>query len=109
MRVQIAARHCEIPDTVRSRTEDQLGRLSKYEPRLSGADVVFQVEKHVKKVEAVLSVDRGEPVVASGEGVEFREAVDQMVDRLSRMLKRKRKQMKDRQRSGPSTPPVPEV
>lgn len=100
MRVQIAARHCEIPDTVRDRTEDQLGKLSRYEPRLAGAEVVFEVEKHRKKVDAILRVDREEPVLASGEGEEFREAVDQMVDRLSRMLRRRRKQMKDYHRSG---------
>ncbi len=100
MRVQIAARRCEIPDTVRARTEEQIGKLLKYEPRLSGAEVVFEVEKHLKKAEAVLSVDRGEPVVAKGEGSEFREALDQMVDRLSRILKRRRSQVKEH--SGPS-------
>jgi ribosomal subunit interface protein len=107
MRVQIAARHCDIPQTVRDRTEEQLGKLSRYEPRLSGAEVVFEVEKHLKKVDAVLKVDREEPVVAGGEGAEFREALDQMVDRLSRILRRRRKQMKDYHRSGTpdQTPP----
>lgn len=100
MRVQIAARQCEVPDTVRARTEEQIGKLSKYDPRLSGAEVVFETEKHVKKVEAVLKVDREEPMVAGGEGGEFREAVDQMVDRLSRMLKRRRSQKRDRYREG---------
>lgn len=104
MRVQIAARHCDIPQTVRDRTEEQLGKLSRYEPRLSGAEVVFEVEKHLKKVDAVLKVDREEPVVAGGEGEEFREALDQMVDRLSRILRRRRKQKKDYHRSGSPDP-----
>lgn len=106
MRVQIAARHCEIPDTVRDRTEEQLGKLSKYDPRLSAAEVVFVVEKHTKKVDAVLKVDREEPVKASGEGMEFREAVDQMIDRLSRILRRRRKQKKDYHRAGNPEPPT---
>jgi ribosomal subunit interface protein len=109
MRVQIAARQCEVPTTIRTRTEEQLGKLSRYEPRLSGAEVVFEVEKHRKKVDAVLKVDREEPVVASGEGVEFREAVDQMVDRLSRMLRRRRKQKKDYHRPGGGEPFTPEI
>ena len=92
MIIQIAARQCEIPESVRSRTEDQIGKLSKYEPRLSGAEVVFRTEKHVKKVEAVLKVHRDEPVVAGGEGGEFKEALDVMLDRLSRILKRRRSQ-----------------
>lgn len=102
MRIQIAARRCEVPTPVRDRTEEQLGKLSRYEPRLSGAEVVFETEKHLKKVEAVLKVDREEPVVAGGEGAEFRAAVDQMVDRLSRMLRRRRSQKKDYHRPGPA-------
>ncbi|MFC1661209.1 ribosome hibernation-promoting factor, HPF/YfiA family [Gemmatimonadota bacterium] len=100
MRVKIVARHCEVPDSVRERAEEQLGKLSKYEPRLSGAEVVFETEKRLKRSEAVLKVDREEPVVAGGEGEEFRDAVDQMVDRLSRMLKRRRSQRRERHGSG---------
>ena len=98
MRVQIAARQCEIPESVRTRTEEQIQKLNKYEPRLSGAEVVFQTEKHLKKVEAVLKVDREEPVVAGGEGVEFREALDLMVDRLAKILRRRRSQKKEHHR-----------
>lgn len=104
MRVQIAARRCEIPDTVRERTEEQFGKLARYEPRLSGVEVVFEVEKHLKKIDAVVKVDREEPVVASGEGVEFRDAIDQVVNRLSRILKKRRKQLKDYHRSGNAEP-----
>jgi ribosomal subunit interface protein len=108
MRVQIAARHCDIPDTVRTRTEEQLEKLSRYEPRLSGAEVVFEIEKHLKKADAVLSVDRGEPVVAGGEGPEFRAALDQMVNRLSRILRRRRDQLRDHQGPSLSESVVPE-
>lgn len=108
MRVQIAARHCEVPTAVQNRTEEQLGKLSRYDPRLSAVEVVFQVEKHLKKVEAVVKVDREEPLVAAGEGMEFREAVDQMVDRMSRMLKRRRSQKKDYHRPPQTEPVLPE-
>jgi ribosomal subunit interface protein len=108
MRVQIAARHCEVPATVLSRTEEQLEKLLRYDPRLSGAEVVFETEKHLKKVEAVVKVDRQEPVVAGGEGVEFRDAVDQMVDRLARILRRRRSQLRDHYRPATSEPGSPE-
>lgn len=109
MRVQIAARHCEVPNTVRDRTEEQLEKLSRYEPRISGAEVVFEVEKHLKKVDAILKVDRGEPAIASGEGTEFREAVDQMVDRLSKILRRRRDQDKNYHRPGSPEPSTPDL
>lgn len=108
MRIQIAARHCEVPTPVRDRTGEQLEKLSKYEPRLSGAEIVFETEKHLKKVEAILKVDREEPVVAGGEGTEFSEAVDQMVDRLSRMLRRRRSRRKDHHRPGSADVPAAE-
>ena len=90
MKVKISARHCEVPDIVRTRTEEHVGKLRKFEPRLSGAEVTFEVEKHMKRADAILSVDRGEPVIAGAEGQEFREAVDLMVDRLAKILKRRR-------------------
>ena len=68
----------------------------------------FLREVPLKKVEAVLSVDRGEPVVAKGEGPEFREAVDQMVDRLTRMLKRHRSHKKDHHGPGITDPAATE-
>lgn len=97
MRVQIAARHCDVPDSVRQRTEEQMTRLAKYDPRVGAADVVYEEEKRTKRVEVVLSVDRSEPVVAHGEGEEFRTALDKVVDRLTRILKRQRAQAKSRQ------------
>jgi len=108
MRVQIAARHCEVPATVLTRTQEQLEKLQRYDPRVSGAEVVFETEKHLKKVEAVVKVDRQEPLVAGGEGVEFRDALDQMVDRLGRMLRKRRSQKKDQYRPATSEPGLPE-
>lgn len=97
MRIQVAARHCDIPDSVRKRTEEQIKRLAKYDARVSAADVVYEEEKRVRRVEVILSIDRGEPVVAKGEGEEFRTALDKVVDRLSRILRRQRGQAKNHQ------------
>lgn len=97
MRVQIAARHCDIPDSVRQRTEEQISRLTRYDPGLLSAEVVYEEEKHTRKVEVILSVKRGEPVVAQGAGEEFRTALDKAVDRLGRMLRRRRSRQTDHQ------------
>lgn len=97
MRVQIARRHCELPEAVRERARNRVSRLTRYDDRLSAAELIFEEEKHLKKVEGILSVDRDEPVVAHGEGDDFRAAVDQMVDRLARILRRRRSQVRDHQ------------
>jgi ribosomal subunit interface protein len=104
MRVQIAARRCEIPETIRTRAEEQLQKLSKYDPGLSRAEVTFEEIRHRKKVEAILTIDRDEPVVAGGEGNEFREALDLMVDRLAKILRRRRSLKTDHKGAGVPEP-----
>ena len=97
MRVQVAARHCQIPDSVRTRTEEQIARLARYDPRIASADAVYEETKRVRSVEVILSVHGGEPVIARGEGEEFRSALDKVVERLRRILRRQRSQARDHQ------------
>ena len=88
MRVQITARHCEVPSEVIDRTEEQVAALSKYSPKASAADVVYMEEKLTKIAEIMVHIDGGEPVVARGEGTEFRIALDEVVGHMSRRLRR---------------------
>ncbi|HSM60873.1 MAG TPA: ribosome-associated translation inhibitor RaiA [Longimicrobiales bacterium] len=97
MRVQIAARHCDIPDSLRARAERLVARLAKYDRRMSTADVVFEEEKLVRRVEVILSVHGGEPVFARAEDAEFRAALDKVVERLGRKLRRQRSRQTDHQ------------
>jgi len=97
MRVQIVTRNCDVSAPVLARTEEQIERLKKFDPRLASAEVVFLEERHLKRVEAVLSLDGDEPAVAHGEGNEFRPALDQLVERLSKILRRRRDRMRDHQ------------
>ena len=97
MHIQIAARHCMVPEPVLERTRTRLSGLVRYDPRLAAADVIFQEERHRKLAEVILSVDRQERIVAQGEGTDFQAALDRTVDRLSRKLRRLRKQSVDHQ------------
>lgn len=97
MRIQISTRRCDVPEPVLDRARDHLNRLVRYDPRLSAVEVVFEERRHQKYVEAVLSVDRREPLVAEGEGPEFQTALDRMIDRLGRKVRRERERAVDRQ------------
>ena len=97
MRVQIATRRCDVPRQVLERARSRVEKLTRYDPRLSAADLVFEEERHHRKVEGVFSADGGEPIVARGEGEHFRAALDRMVDRVSRRLRRRRDQRTDHQ------------
>ena len=97
MRVQISSRHTDIPDAIMERTRDQLQKLTRYDVDLRAAEVVFDSNKRNKSVEGVLHIDGREPKIATGEGDTFQGALDQLVDRLGRMLRRGRDQRRDHQ------------
>lgn len=97
MRVQITARHCELTEDLRDRTEELVTKLKKYDPRVSAADVVFIEERKEKRAEAVLSIDRDQRVAAHGEGDDLFMALDKLVERLAKILRRRRSQVRDHQ------------
>lgn len=101
MRVQITARHCEVPDAVRERAHQLMEKLTKYEPRLLSAEVVFDEERHNRKVEVILSVGGGAPVVAQADDREFRAALDKAADRAGRVLRKRRDRVVDHQAERP--------
>jgi ribosomal subunit interface protein len=87
MNVRIVSRHNDLPSDVRARAEELADKLTKYDPRLTRAEVVFDREKRNKKVEAILYLDRVDPIVARAEGDEYRTALDQLINRLQRQLR----------------------
>ena len=106
MRVQITARHCEISDTVRERAGELAEKLARFDPRVSGAELVFEEEKRSKKVEAIVSLDRVDRIVASGDGHEWLTALDALFNRLSRQIRRGRSQAVDHKASAPAREPM---
>ena len=95
MRVQITARHCDLSDSVRERAQELSEKLTRFDPRVAGADLIFEEEKRSKKVEAILSLDRVDRIVASAEGQEWMGMLDKLFDRLSRQVRRSRSQAVD--------------
>lgn len=90
MNVTISARHCEIPDSLRSTTERRVARLRRYHPRLAEAEVIYDRERVSHEAEIRLVVEGDGPVIAHGAGGTFDAALDVAVGRVSRQLKRGR-------------------
>ena len=95
MDVRITSRHTNLPESLRDRAEELLSKLNKYDGRVSVVEVIFDEEKNSKKVEGILHIDRSEPIVATGEGDDFNEALSQVNDRLARQLRKLNSQAKD--------------
>ncbi len=95
MEVRITSRHTTLPEPLRARTEELLSKLNKYDARVSAVEVVFDEEKNTKIIEGILHIDRSDPIVATGAGKEFNEALSQLNDRLARQLRKLHEQSKD--------------
>lgn len=95
--VQITARRCTVSDPIRTRTEQRVSKLQRFQPRLSHAEVVFTEDKNGCTAEAILSIDGADRVVAKGEGATLRDALDTLLEHASRLLRRQRERRTDHQ------------
>jgi ribosomal subunit interface protein len=111
MRIQTVARHCEVPPPVRDRATEQVERLGRFDPKLQSAEIIFEEEKHRKSVEGIVTREGAPPAVAQGEDSDFRAALDKMLDKLQKILRRDRSQARDHRspRLTEVAPPPPEA
>ena len=71
MEVRITLRHTTLSESLRARTEELLSKLKKYDARVSVVEVIFDKEKNSKKIEGILHIDRSDPIVVTGQGLEL--------------------------------------
>lgn len=95
MRIEITERHCQVESDTRARAEKAVASLAKYSPRATLAEVIFTEESPGRVVELIVHVDGAENLVASAEATDFRAALDKVVDRMARRLRRQRKRLTD--------------
>lgn len=95
MQITYSSPRCTVPETVLEVADEQFRRLQKYETKLHAADLRFDIDHGLHRVEARLSVTGAPLIVANGSGDSFRTAVDRIIDRLARQLRRRRKRGHD--------------
>jgi ribosomal subunit interface protein len=95
MEVRITSRRSTLPEALRDRTQELLSKLSKFGAPVSVVEVIFDEEKNSKKIEGILHIDQRDPIVATGRGNDFNEALSQVNDRLGRQLRKLQKQVTD--------------
>jgi ribosomal subunit interface protein len=84
----VTARHCEIPDDLRQRALEIAGKLAKIAHRPQRMEIVFDDNHQRRQVELVMSLPRGQTLIASAEATDFRSALDRAVEKLRSQLDR---------------------
>jgi ribosomal subunit interface protein len=88
MQTTITVRHCEIPEGLRERAITVVERLGKVTPRPMEMTVVFDTEGQEQTAELRLHLAGGDMLVAGGEGVDHRTALDRAEEKLRRQVER---------------------
>jgi putative sigma-54 modulation protein len=98
MQINITGHHVEITQALRNYVESKCERLARHFDQLSHIHVVLSVEKMRQKAEATLHFS-GANVFASAEEEDMYAAIDDLVDKLDRQIKKHREKLTDHRRS----------
>jgi len=102
MQIAVTFRHMESSDALRSYVEEKLDRVKKYIDEPIDAQVVLSVQKKINHRAEVTMVAKG-LTMKSGENKEdMYAAIDLMVDKIERQLKRYKDKLKDHKGSSGS-------
>jgi len=80
---------------MRERAESLARRWPRFDPAVMDVSVVFRLQGRSHTVEAIVSRRRRQPIVARGEGPDFRVALDDLDTHIKRRLKRDRSRRKE--------------
>ncbi len=94
MQYSVTFRHMEPSDTLKEYGHDKLLRLEKYLDAVIDAEVVMTVEKFRHRAEVLISSD-GLKIKAEEETEDMYSAIDMVVDKLEKQIKRHREKLKD--------------
>jgi putative sigma-54 modulation protein len=97
MQVSVTGHHVEVTPALRAYVEDKIGRLERHFDHMTNIHVILSVEKERKKAEATVSVTRGS-LFADTVHADMYAAIDTLVDKLDRQLKKHKEKLTDHRR-----------
>jgi ribosomal subunit interface protein len=84
----VTARHCEIPDEVRTRAEEVAEKLARMAHRPQRMEIVFDDVHQRRVAELKMWLPRGQALVATAEEGDFRTALDRAAEKLRAQLEK---------------------
>jgi ribosomal subunit interface protein len=88
VKTTVTARHCEIPEEIRTRAAEVADKLARMAHRPQRMEIVFDVDHQRQVVELKMWLPRGQTLVAVGEETEFRTALDRAAEKLRSQLEK---------------------
>jgi len=92
MNIIVNGRHMDVTPAIRAYAEEKIGRFEKFLSNITEAIVTLSVQKYVHKAEVLLKAN-GVLIQAEGSTGEIYSAIDQVVEKLERQVKKYKEKM----------------
>lgn len=100
LQIDVTARHGHVSDGMREYAVKKAEKLSRFHDRLTRIQIITDDPKGEREVEMIVHVDAGGTFVAKERAGAFHEAVDLLVEKLEKQLKRDKERLKDHKIEG---------
>lgn len=97
MQINLTGHHIAITASLKDYVETRLRRLERHFENITNIHVILTVEKERHKAEATLHVNRGN-LFADAQRQDMYAAIDGMIDKLDRQLKKHKEKLTDHHR-----------
>ena len=98
MQITVSGHHVDITEAMQNYVESKMERLERHFDQVTNANVILSVEKMRQKAEATIHI-RGNDVFANAEDENMYAAIDALVDKLDRQLKKHKEKQTDHHRA----------
>jgi putative sigma-54 modulation protein len=97
MQLNVTGHHIDMTDSLQNYVKDKMERLERHFDNVTNVHVVLSVEKLRHKAEATIHIS-GADVYADSEEEDMYAAIDTLVDKLDRQIKKHKEKQTDHRR-----------
>ena len=100
MQISITGHHVDVTQALRAYIENKFSRLERHFDNMTNVHVVLTVEKERQMAEATIHVSKG-PLFADAQHDDMYAAIDSLIDKLDRQLKKHKEKLTNHHRGAP--------
>ena len=97
MQLTVSGHHIELTEAMQSYVENKMERLERHFDQVTKVNVILSVEKMRQKAEATIHIT-GHDLFANAEDENMYPAIDALIDKLDRQIKKYKEKMTDHHR-----------
>jgi putative sigma-54 modulation protein len=96
MQVVISGRHMSVSDDVKSYCSQKAERLTNFYDRVQSIEVILDGQNGAHSAELIVHADRTDPFIAQEQHADLHAAVDVVMDKVERQLRKHKEKLRNR-------------